>query len=200
MKNKILPAIFVLVFALSRIPGLMPQNFSVAYAFMFCAGAFFPRRLVWWLPFSVMLLSDVLINRFSYHSAPVGFYMIPNYLAYGFLLMLGIGLGAKAGFFRLILSGLLGSIIFYLLTNTFAWFADPAYAKSLAGWIQALTVGRPDFHPTTWEMFRNTLLSAGIFTTLFAGTAKLASAESPAEKTAGVNEPSPDAEPEEVAS
>jgi hypothetical protein len=59
VKNKILPVIFVLVFALSRIPGLMPQNFSVAYAFMFCAGVFFPRRLAWWLPLATMLATDL---------------------------------------------------------------------------------------------------------------------------------------------
>ena len=90
-------------------------------------------------------------------------------------------------------------MIFYLVTNTPSWLHDPAYAKTLAGWIQALTTGRPDVHPTTWELFRNTLLSSGLFTGLFAGAAKLtAPAESPAEKTAGVRDEEPEAEPEEA--
>jgi hypothetical protein len=76
---------------------------------------------------------------------------------------------------------------------------DPAYTKTIAGWIQALTLGHPEIHPTTWEMFRNTLLSGGLFTALFAGAAKLtAPAESPVEKTAGVREPETEAEPEEA--
>ena len=69
-------------------------------------------------------------------------------------------------------------------------------AKTIAGWIQALTVGRPDFHPTTLEFFRNTLLSGGIFTALFVGSLKLTAAESPAEKRAGAREEEPEVEPE----
>ena len=65
---------------------------------------------------------------------------------------------------------------------------DPAYAKTLAGWIQALTTGRPDWHPTTWEMFRNTFLSGGLFTALFVAAEKL-TAESPADQSAGTREP-----------
>ena len=57
-------------------------------------------------------------------------------------------------------------------------------------------------HPTTWEMFRNTLGSGGLFTALFAGSAKLTeSAESPADKKAGARddeEPEPGEKPEEA--
>jgi hypothetical protein len=92
-------------------------------------------------------------------------------------------------------------VVFYLVTNTLSWLQDSAYAKTIAGWIQALTLGRPDWHPTTWEMFRNTLLSGGLFTALFAAAAKL-TAESPADKTAGARAPETkdetEAEPEEA--
>ena len=36
-KELFLPVTLVLVFALSRIPGCLPENFSAAYALMFCA-------------------------------------------------------------------------------------------------------------------------------------------------------------------
>ena len=39
-----LPWVFVALFAVSRIPGLLPLNFSAAYAFAFCAGVYFPRE------------------------------------------------------------------------------------------------------------------------------------------------------------
>jgi hypothetical protein len=58
-----------------------------------------------------------------------------------------------------------------------------------------------DIQPTTWELFRNTLLSGGLFTALFAGSAKLTeTAESPAEKTAGARGEKPENEetPEEA--
>ena len=196
VKRKILlPAIFIVVFALSRIPGLMPPNFSVAYAFAFCAGAFFYGTLAWWLPLVTMLVTDVALNIFYYHVAPFGFYLVLNYAIYAALITLGKWLGREAGFFKLLLGGTLGAVIFYLVTNTLSWLQDPAYAKTLAGWIQALTTGRPDWHPTTWEMFRNTLMSGGIFTALFGAVGKL-TAESPAEKNAGVQEPESEGETE----
>jgi len=202
MKGRIiLSVIFVATFALSRIPGLLPPNFSAAYAFAFCAGVYFTGIMAWWLPLSVMLVTDVALNVFYYHEPPFGFYLLLNYLIYALLIGLGKIFGRKASFFKMVLGGLAGAVMFYLLTNTLAWLQDAAYAKNVAGWIQALTLGRPDFHPTTWEMFRNTLVSGGLFTALFAASEKL-TAESPAEKTAGLREPKAesesDAEPEEA--
>ena len=96
--------------------------------------------------------------------------------------------------------------MFYLITNTASWlfnpFHNPEYTKNLAGWLLALTKGTGGY-PPTWEFFRNTLLSGGLFTALFAAAAKL-TAESPAEKTVGQREPEkepeaePPAEPEEA--
>jgi len=48
--EKLLPVLFIAVFAVSRIPHLLPPNFSVAYAFAFCAGVYFRGAMAWWLP------------------------------------------------------------------------------------------------------------------------------------------------------
>lgn len=195
VKSKIvLPAIFIAVFALSRIPGLLPPNFSVAYAFAFCAGAFFPGALAWWLPLATFAVTDFSLNVLYYHGDPFGYYLLVNYGCYALLIGLGKWFGRRASFFKLLGGGLLGAILFYLVTNTFSWLQDTAYAKTIAGWIQALTSGRPDWHPTTWEMFRNTLLSGGLFTALFTWAGQ-ATAESPADKNAGAREPEPKDEP-----
>lgn len=202
VKSKILlAAIFITVFAVSRVPGLMPPNFSVAYAFAFCAGVFFAGPLGWWLPLVTMLVTDVGLNVFYYHTPAFGLYLAFNYAVYALLIGLGKWFGRNAPFFKLLSGGIFGAVLFYLVTNTFSWLQDSAYAKTLAGWIQALTTGRPDWHPTTWEMFRNTLLSGFLFTALFGLAGKL-TAESPADKTAGAREPEaeekPEAEPEEA--
>jgi hypothetical protein len=57
------------------------------------------------------------------------------------------------------------------------------YAKTLAGWIRALTTGMPGY-PPTWEFFRGTLLSGGLFSALFVGAMKLSEArdEAPAKE------------------
>ena len=56
-------------------------------------------------------------------------------------------------------------------TNTGVWAHDAYYAKTLAGWCQALTVGHPEFPPTLW-FFRNTMLGDLLFTGLFAFAVK----------------------------
>jgi hypothetical protein len=208
VKSRILlPALFVAVLALSRVPGLFPGNFSVVYAFVFCAGVFFPRQFVWWLPLAAMLVTDIGLNCYYQFSgvdptvwsaanlANLGF----NYAAYTVLLLLGRGFKKHQSFTKLIGGGLIGAMLFYLITNTASWFFNPfhnpEYTKTLAGWIVALTKGTGGY-PPTWEFFRNTLLSGGIFTALFAAAAKL-TAESPADKTAGAREPAEaEAEPE----
>src|SRR5207249_6120281 len=80
-----LPILLMLVFALTRWPGLLPWNFSAAYALSFCAGIFFPRRLAWWLPLTTLLLSDVLINcyyQFVQHIDAFRWTQLINYGAY----------------------------------------------------------------------------------------------------------------------
>jgi hypothetical protein len=59
-----------------------------------------------------------------------------------------------------------GSFLFYVVTNTASWFGEPAYAKTVAGWLQALTTGQPGYEPT-WMFFRSTLVSDLLFTGLF---------------------------------
>ena len=48
---------------------------------------------------------------------------------------------------------------------------QPSYAKTIAGWIQALTIGLPGF-PPTWVFGLKSLLGTGLFTGLFAGAMK----------------------------
>jgi len=195
-----LPLIFVVLVALSRWPGLFPPNFSAATALAFCAGVYLSGAMCWWLPLGTMCATDVALNVFYYHTSPVGGYLLLNYLVYAALIWFGRQMGGRASFLKLLAGGLLGAVAFYLLTNTLAWLENPVYARTLAGWIQALTSGQPGF-PPTWEFFRNTLLSGGLFTALFVAAMKLtAPAESPAEKEAGVR-PEPaeaEKEPEEA--
>ena len=55
-----------------------------------------------------------------------------------------------------------------IITNFFSWLSDPGYAKSLAGFVQAVTVGLPVYSATpTWMFFRNSILSDLAFTCVF---------------------------------
>ncbi len=208
--NKWLPLVFVAVFAVSRIPGLLPWNFSVAYAFAFCAGVYFPRKNSWWLPLVVLLATDISLNVY-YSSQGIGVWdsanlanLAFNYAAYAVLIFLGRRFKPQSSFASRVGGGIFGAFLFYVITNTASWFFNPfhnpEYVKSFSGWLLALTKGINGW-PTTLEFFRNTLLSGGLFTALFVAAAKVtAPAESPADKKAGVrdDQPETEAEPEEA--
>jgi hypothetical protein len=198
-----LPILLMAVFAVTRWPGLWPddlKNFSAAYALAFCAGVYFPRPLAWWLPLGTLLVTDVALNLFYYHTSAVNAYMAVNYLLYAALIWLGTRFSPKASWLRLLGGGLLGvmvwAILFYFITNTASWLQNPEYPKTLAGWIQALTTGIAGY-PPTWTFFRNTLTSGGLFTGFFVGAMKAAEALEPAEEEEPAAEPE-EAEPEEA--
>ncbi len=204
----------MLVFALTRWPGLLPQNFSAVYALVFCAGLYFRGGNQWLLPAVTMLLCDGALTwyyqarnpEYNLLSGVSLLYMAANYAAYAALFALGRRFSPKARIRSLLGGGILGALLFYLVTNTAAWlfnpFRNPEYTKDLVGWFIALTKGTAGY-AQTWEFFRNTLLSGGLFTGLFAGAMKLTeAAESAREKEAPDTQPETppdgDAKPEEA--
>jgi hypothetical protein len=199
--SKCLPYVFMLVAALSRWPGLFPQNFSAFYGLAFCAGAFFPRNIKWWLPLTTLVLTDIALD-FYYRSFSATQFV--NYAAFAGIIWFGSKFNPRRSFLALLTGGILGAILFYVITNTAAWlfnpFGNPEYTKDLAGWLIALTKGTSGY-PSTLEFFRNTLLSGGLFTGLFAGAMKLSeAAESAKEKEpqeAPAKEPEGEEAPEE---
>ena len=201
----------MVVFALTRWTGLIWPNFSPFYALAFCAGVYFPRRLVWWLPLATMFVTDMLLNCYYYffkHVEAFNAMQLVNYLVFGVIIWMGTRFSPRASWLKLLGGGILGAILFYLITNTAAWFFNPfnnpEYTKTLAGWIIALTKGTAGY-PETWEFFRNTLLSGGLFSGLFVGAMKMSEAaesarekEAPEEAEAEPGQPPEKAEPQEA--
>lgn len=191
MKEKLnlgLPILLMVVFAATRWPQLMPPNFSAVYGLVFCAGVYFPGKLAWWLPMVTLAITDVLINLyylFAYDINAFQVFQLVNYAVYGGLIWFGRRFDRESSSLKLLGGGLLGAIAFYLITNTAAWlfnpFNNPEYTKTFAGWLIALTKGTAGW-PQTWELFRNTFLSGGLFTGLFVGAMKLSEAAERAEE------------------
>jgi hypothetical protein len=200
-RNIWLPVLLMIALAVTRWPGVLPPNFSAVYGLVFCAGVYFPPRL-WWIPTLTMVVSDLALNFYyalHFEMNPFQPMQLMNYAVYAILFVLGRRLGRKASFLRLLAGGILGALIFYLLTNTAAWFfnpfGNPEYTRNLMGWLIALTKGTAGYQ-ATWEFLRNTLLSGGLFTGLFVGAMKLtADAESPREKELAAPEDKPAEEP-----
>lgn len=146
-------------------------NFSPLMAIAFCGGVYFRRRWMWLVPFAALFVSDLYINHFYArefgYSWPVSGFIARNacFLA---ALLLGVWVARRKSWLWLLNGSLLGALLFYFVTNTQSWLSDPFYAKSLAGWWQAMTVGHPEFPPTIY-FFRNTIFGDVLFTGFFAG-------------------------------
>lgn len=141
------------------------HNFSPLAAIALCGAIYFPRRVAIAAPLLALLVSDVILN--AHYGVPLLMIeMLPSYLALGLIAGFGWLLRDNPRPSFVLSSSLAASVLFFIVTNTGAWLADPAYAKNAAGWTQALTTGRPGF-PSTLFFFRNTLLSDLLFTGLF---------------------------------
>ena len=147
------------------------SNFSPVMAIAFCGAVYFRKRWMWLVPFLALGLSDIYINQF--YAKQYGFtWPLSGVLARTACFAVALGIGAwvakRKSWLNLLSGGLLGAIIFYIVTNTQSWASDAFYAKTLAGWWQALTIGHPEYPPTIF-FFRNTLFGDLMFTGLFAG-------------------------------
>ena len=161
----------MLIFAASRWPGMLPQNFSAAHALLFCAAFWLPGWIGWVLPMATIIVTDVLLNLVFYAEPVMVPELISNWMILGLFVVLAKWLARRRSYGRVFLGTLLGALLFYLVSNTVSWLVNPAYVKTIAGWVQALTVGLPGF-PPTWVFGLKSLLGTGLFTGLFAGAMK----------------------------
>jgi hypothetical protein len=149
-------------------------NFSPIAAIFLCSGAFLYRRAAYLWPVCALLVSDLIINA-HYQVPLLDARMISGYFCFVLFLLFGRWLSQRPQAKPLWMLGgaVVASLIFYLVTNTIDWFFDSSvpfpvqlYPKTFAGWLQALTVGHPNF-PPTYLFLRNTLLSDFVFTAVF---------------------------------
>ncbi len=196
----------VILIVLATLYRLLPtmdfslSNFSPVMALAFCGAVYFRNRWMWLVPFAALSLSDLYINWFyarEYgHTWPwSGF--IARTLCFAAAIALGAWVAKRKSWLWLLNGSLLGAILFYLVTNTQAWLADPFYAKTLAGWWQALTIGHPEYPPTIY-FFRNTLFGDLMFTGLFAGIMEWSARRAGAPSLLDDKEKEPEEKPVEI--
>ncbi len=155
-------ALMVVVLALRIFAqhGAFPNlNLSPLMAFAFAGAVVVPRPLPWW-SWAIILLGVDLVSQGSAILQPQNLPAIAlTYVCYIAAAWWGGRMRSRGtGIVNTLAGTLACSVLFYLVTNTFCWAAEPSYAKSLAGWVQTLTVGTPGL-PPTWMFFRNSLVS-----------------------------------------
>jgi hypothetical protein len=174
----LVPIVLILIAALFRLLATMDfawSNISPVMAIAFCGAVYFRKRWMWAVPFVALCLSDIYINWFyareyGYALPTAGYFA--RFACFAAALLIGGWVSTRKSWLWLLNGSLLGALLFYVVTNTQSWWSDAFYAKTLAGWWQALTVGHPEFPPTIY-FFRNTLFGDLMFTGLFAGLMEL---------------------------
>ncbi len=144
------------------------ENFSPLASIVLCGALFFPKKWAVAVPLVILVISDVILNAFAYHAPLLSWEILPRYIVLG-----GIGFLAfrhrvrlRSNSTQILGSSLVGSAIFYLVTNAASWVGDPAYFKTVNGLVQSLTIG-VEGYPPSYLFLRNSLASDLLFTGLF---------------------------------
>jgi hypothetical protein len=175
----VLTICYRLAYALAGSPGWW-GNFSPLAAIVLCSGVYLSRKRLFLIPVLAILVSDLILNA-HYHAPLLDARMLSGYLALAAVFCIGLWISRQPKHRLLFLLGgsVIGSILFYLITNTVDWyFYEPyplpvaPYPRTFAGWVQALTTGVPGFPPTIL-FFRNTFISDLFFTFLIYATQAL---------------------------
>ena len=133
-------------------------NLSPLMALAFTGTLVFPKPLPWWSWALILLGVDAVSTGGSWWNSVGDRPQV--LLAYGCYALAAFVAGRirrDASVLEAIGGTFAFAVLFYLVTNTVSWWSEPAYAKTVAGWVQALTIGNPAFRPTTLEFFRNSL-------------------------------------------
>ncbi len=145
-----------------------PPNFSPIEAVALFGGAYFAKRQ-WALmvPLVAMVASDVVLGLINdglygglYWSYLASTSNVLVYACIALSTVLGFGLRGKVNAARVLGYSLVGSALFFLVTNFGAWLADPMYAKTTAGLMAAYVAGIPFFQ---WTVASTLLFAALLF-------------------------------------
>src|SRR5438874_11914721 len=165
------------------------SNFAPLAAIALCGAVYFPGKYKFTIPLGGLFVSDLFLN-FYYGASLLELHMAGRYIALALVGLIGLALQNRASLKTLLPASIVGSTIFYLITNLFSWLSDPGYVKNFAGLIQALTVGLPQYSATpSWMFFRNSVLSDLLFTALFILCMKWGRTPAPARATSALPRP-----------
>ena len=154
----------ILLAALSRLLP-HPPNFSPVEAVALFGGAWFASRA--WavaVPLLAMLLSDLalgLVNGGLYLDYFVSAHFVAIYLCVALSAVLGFGLRGRVTGGRVLGYSLVGSVLFFLLSNAAVWAtAVPGHGACATGLVPCYVAGLPFFQ---WTVLGTLFYSALLF-------------------------------------
>ena len=132
-----------------------PANLAPVGAIALFGGAILPRKLGWWLPLAVMILSDVML----------GFYNGILFTWLGFLLvaLFGMTLRGQNNWFRVPAGAIGSAIIFFIVSNFGVWLQGHMYPLSWAGLVHCYELALPFFRNTFYGDFLYSWVLFGVY-------------------------------------
>jgi hypothetical protein len=123
-----------------------PWHFTPVAASLLFFGARGSRRQVW-LPWVLLVISDVFLNRFVY-AYPLGGDQAVIWAWYAAILWLGTSLRKTTKPLPILGAALGSSVSFFLISNFMVWATGTMYPKSWVGLLACYDAGVPFFRPT----------------------------------------------------
>lgn len=163
-KFMVVTGIIILAVVLRLIPHW--PNFTPLIAMALFAGTYMKRKeLAFAIPIGAMLISDIFLG---FHQT-----MIAVYAGIALVVLLGFYLRRNVKVHNVFLASLVGSVIFYLVTNFAVWASGMVgYPMTAGGLLQSYVAAIP--------FFRNALLGDLFYSAVFFGSFYFATLRFPA--------------------
>ncbi|MFA7653419.1 MAG: DUF6580 family putative transport protein [Candidatus Magasanikbacteria bacterium] len=159
-KQSLLAILFLLALGITTRFIPHPANFTAIGAIAMFSGLYLPRRWAIAGPILVMLISDIFIGFYAWQI------MLSVYAGFTVMGLIGLKVRANKKITTVIGGTLLGSVIFYLVTNFMIWAFGTMYAHNFTGLIQSYTMAIP--------FFKNSLTGDIAYITILAGSYEMA--------------------------
>jgi len=140
--------------AIAAIARFIPHgyNFTPLGGIALLGGAYYSKRILAFLvPILVLFVTDVILNNTLYRAFfpdQEGFVLFTNFMIYTYLgtaaiVLLGILMLKKVSTPRLLGGAVLGSLLFFLISNFGSWLTGAMYPKTAMGLLSAYGAGLP---------------------------------------------------------
>ena len=139
MKNITLISIIAILAIIRLLPH--PPNFTPIAAMALFGGAFFAnKKLAFIIPFTAMLISDIVIG---FHGM-----MVAVYISFAICVLIGKRLQNNTTPFTIASSAIICSVLFFIITNFSVWISGGIYPLDLSGLTTCYIAAIPFFHYT----------------------------------------------------
>ena len=127
---------FILLGILTRIIP-HPPNFTALGAIALFGGAFiYDKKFAFTIPVFIMIISDFILG---YNMS------LSVYLSFIIMVFIGLYLQKKQNSLRIINAALIGSLVFFVITNFSVFLTSSLYPKSIIGLVECYTLAIPFF-------------------------------------------------------